>query len=63
MCMICHRGGFFKSRINNWNISQQMTGSEKRGIEMGGILVERPEDFTKEVASELGGSHRENTLL
>lgn len=57
------QGRFFKSHINNWNVSQQMTGSEKRGIEMGRILVERPEDVTEEVASELGGSHRENTLL
>ena len=35
-----------------------MTGSEKRGIAVGRILAERPEDFTKEVASELGHTGR-----
>lgn len=54
------RSSFFKC-INNQNTSQQMTGSEKGRITVGGILTKNRR-FHTGVASELGRA-RQDTLL
>lgn len=47
-------GEVFFECLNNQNVSQQMTGSQKRGVTVSRILMERLEDFIQEVAQALG---------